>query len=92
MANFFFVDIPPNASTPMRFNQSLDMALMLLGELVMELPSGHKTFFKPGDCLVDRGVTHKSYNPSETEWARIAVVAMPAEKVILPDGKGIGES
>ncbi|KAM0749501.1 cupin domain protein [Meredithblackwellia eburnea MCA 4105] len=77
-----YIDMPPDAHSPMHFTQSLDYAIVLKGVITMELTDGSFTEIKEGDFIAQRGTSHAWYNKSG-EWARVVFIVMPAEKVLI---------
>lgn len=73
----------------MHFTQSLDLAVVIKGEVENDLPDGTKTVVKAGDSFIQRGVIHALSNRHETEWARLMILVVQAQKVTFQDGKGI---
>ena len=45
-----FLWMPPGGKTPMHANRSIDYAIVLEGELELELDSGDKRLLKPGSA------------------------------------------
>jgi hypothetical protein len=96
-AAFYYLDIPPSTPAYVHFTTSLDLGVVIHGEVVVELPPGdkegadeaeYKRTLKAGDSLVQRGNLHGLGNESETEWARLLVVVMQAKELTFEkDGK-----
>ncbi|MCJ1380169.1 hypothetical protein MMC17_003272 [Xylographa soralifera] len=86
------VEWPPGygITEPARLHRtlSLDIGVMIAGEVELILGSGEKRTLKGGDVLVHRGTMHSWRNASETETARMVLVVLPSERVIV-DGKAL---
>ena len=74
---FTINDIPPGRPGLMHRTETLDYAIVLAGELDMELDNGASVKLKTGDIVVQRGTNHSWINRS-TEPARIAFVLIDA--------------
>ena len=55
---------------------SLDIAILLKGEITLLLDNGEKVVLKEGDTLLQRGTRHGWKNESATEWTRIMFVLL----------------
>ncbi|KZV77689.1 hypothetical protein PENSPDRAFT_746805 [Peniophora sp. CONT] len=85
--NHRFTDIAPGLYVPMHRTTSVDLNILIHGELVLILDDGSETHLKnPGDTVVQRGTLHAWRNPSSTDWTRWATVVIDAKPVIV-DGK-----
>jgi quercetin dioxygenase-like cupin family protein len=84
------VDMQPGATSPMHRTVSLDYGVVLEGEVELVLDSGETRLMKRGDVSVQRGTNHAWRNTSQTEWARMLYVLMPAEEIEI-GGKKLGE-
>ncbi|RHZ43197.1 cupin domain-containing protein [Aspergillus thermomutatus] len=84
------VDMRPGATSPMHRTVSLDYGVVLEGEVELILDSGETRLMKRGDVSVQRGTNHAWRNTSQTEWARMLYVLMPAEELEI-GGKRLGE-
>ncbi|KAI3318686.1 hypothetical protein HD806DRAFT_309172 [Xylariaceae sp. AK1471] len=89
--NFCICQYPPRYSAPMHRTQSLDYAVVMSGEIVLELDSGEERTVKAGEFIVQGGVNHAWHNRTD-EVCRLACVMVGAEKVKLADGKGLEET
>lgn len=85
-----YVDIPPNANSPMHRTESLDYGIVIAGEVECELDSGESRTVRPGDVVVQRGTMHKWVNHHPDQWARIVFVLLHATPVEI-GGKRLGE-
>ncbi|BGP57096.1 hypothetical protein JCM8202_000538 [Rhodotorula sphaerocarpa] len=81
-----YVDMPPKHISPMHRTISLDYGFVISGQLELVLPDGSRTLCKQGDVVVQRGTDHQWVNASETEWARMVYVLLPAKPIVI-DGK-----
>jgi quercetin dioxygenase-like cupin family protein len=71
-------DIPPGHPGIMHRTESLDYAIILAGEIDMELDDGQRVSLNAGDVVVQRGTNHSWINRG-TGWARIAFVLLDAQ-------------
>ena len=71
-------DIPPGQPGNMHRTETLDYALILAGEIDMEVDAGEKISLNPGDIVIMRGTNH-SWTNRGTTWGRIAFVLIDAE-------------
>jgi quercetin dioxygenase-like cupin family protein len=70
-ANVWYNDIPPDAEGPMHRTVSLDIIIVLIGEVELTLSNDETRTIKPGDMVIQRSTLHKWRNPSKTQWARV---------------------
>ena len=75
------LDFPPGIETPLHRTVSLDLGIILKGELVLILEDGFETTVRAGEMIVQRGTIHAWRNPSKEHPCRAIAVVMPAEKV-----------
>ena len=80
------VDIPAGVSSPMHRTLSLDYAVVLAGEIVLQLDGGEETVVKTGELMIQRGTKHEWINRSDSP-CRILFIMVGSEKVVLEDGK-----
>jgi quercetin dioxygenase-like cupin family protein len=88
------VDYPPGYTSPMHRTLSLDMGIVIEGEIELVLDSGETRLMKRGDLAVQRGTNHAWRNasaPHEGRWARMFYVLQDAEPIELADGKKLVE-
>lgn len=86
-----YVDMAPNALSPMHRTVSLDYGIVLEGEVELVLDSGETKLMKRGDICVQRATNHAWRNVTpNNEWARMIYVLVGAEKVNV-GGKHLGE-
>lgn len=64
--------------------QSIDYAVILSGEIIMELEEGHEVCLRAGDVLVQRATVHNWYNRG-TEPCVMAFVLISADAEGLPE-------
>lgn len=74
--DFVFSDFPPGGGSPMHATDTLDLLVVVSGEVTFVTETG-ETLLKAGDVLVDRGVMHAWRNDGE-EPCRIVNVLCPA--------------
>ena len=85
------MDIGPGVSSPMHRTVSLDYSIVLEGEVELELDSTETMIMRRGDICVHRATNHAWRNVSQTEWARVVLVYLDAEKPVV-EGRELGES
>lgn len=68
----------PGFATPMHRTLSIDYAMVLSGELELELDSGSVTRLREGDVIVQRGGAHLWRNPSADTPCRIVICMIEA--------------
>ena len=73
----------PGFVSPMHRTHSIDYAMVLSGELEMELDSGARVRLTPGDTVVQRGGAHLWRNPSAETPCRIVVCMIEAHPVTI---------
>jgi quercetin dioxygenase-like cupin family protein len=70
-ANVWYNDIPPGAESPMHQTVTLDIIIVILGEVELTLSNDETRTVKPGDMVIQRATMHKWRNTSKTQWARM---------------------
>jgi len=75
-------ELEPGHRSPMHRTVSLDYALVLDGELVLELDGGDEVRLRTGDVVVQRGTNHIWSNDSDRP-CRIAFVLIDAEPLTI---------
>ena len=78
-------DCLPGASTPMHRTISLDYAVVLAGEITLEMDDGIEVLLRSGDVVVQRGTIHAWHNKSK-DVVRLLFVLIASEGVVI-DGK-----
>ncbi|HEX4182636.1 MAG TPA: cupin domain-containing protein [Caulobacteraceae bacterium] len=73
----------PGFVSPMHRTLSIDYAMVLSGELEMELDSGALVRLRPGDVVVQRGGAHLWRNPSLDRPCRIVICMIEAHPVTV---------
>ncbi|KAF8575562.1 hypothetical protein K439DRAFT_1317477, partial [Ramaria rubella] len=58
----------------MHITKSLDYAVVLDGEIELEVESGERTLLKTGDVIVQRQTLHAWHNTHPTKWAKVFFV------------------
>jgi quercetin dioxygenase-like cupin family protein len=76
---FVFADFAPGAVTPMHATDTLDLLVVVSGEVTLVTETGERVL-RAGDVLVDRGVAHAWRNHGEAT-CRIVNVLCPAHPV-----------
>jgi quercetin dioxygenase-like cupin family protein len=89
--NFCVAQYPPRYSVPMHRTLTLDYAVVMSGEIVLELDNGEEKTVRAGECIVQGGVNHAWHNRTD-EVCRVAFVMVGAEKVKLENGEVLGET
>jgi quercetin dioxygenase-like cupin family protein len=77
--DFVFADFPPGGGSPMHATDTLDLLVVISGEVTLITEAG-ETLLRAGDVLVDRGVLHGWRNDS-AQPCRIVNVLCPAKPV-----------
>jgi quercetin dioxygenase-like cupin family protein len=85
-------DIAPGCPLLLHRTHSLDIGIVMEGEVEMELDDGRTTLLKRGDMFVQRGAMHGWRPPKE--WVRILVFVQPSEPIkingeVLPEDMGL---
>lgn len=80
-----FVDLPPQACSPMHRTQTLDYGIVIFGEIELELDSGEKRTLRSGDTCIQRGTNHLWRNTTD-KWVRIAFILLHSKPIVI-DGK-----
>ncbi|OTB00379.1 hypothetical protein M426DRAFT_26610 [Hypoxylon sp. CI-4A] len=88
---FCISNIAPGQSAPMHRTLSLDYAVVVSGEIVLELDGGEEKTVKAGEFIVQQGVNHAWHNRTD-EVCRIAFVMVGAEKIKLASGRELEET
>ncbi|KAJ5368566.1 uncharacterized protein N7496_008326 [Penicillium cataractarum] len=77
--NSVYIDMTPGAQSKMHRTVSIDLVVVIEGEIELELDSGEKKLLCPGDTVVQRGTMHRWTNPSNTKPARMLAVLVSSE-------------
>ncbi|KUL87487.1 hypothetical protein ZTR_04572 [Talaromyces verruculosus] len=72
---------PPGAASPLHRTLSVDVGVMIAGEVELILDSGESRILKQGDVLLHRGTKHGWKNHSDTETARMVCFVLPSEPI-----------
>ncbi len=78
-------EIGPGYFTPPHRTLSIDYAVVISGELELELDDGAVRRVGGGDVVVQRGTIHAWRNPSKTEWARVVFILIEARPLSVGD-------
>ena len=90
-ANVWYNDIPPDAeSSPMHRTVSLDIVILLMGEVELTLSNDETRTIKPGDMVIQRSTLHKWRNPSKTQWARMVAIVSECQPYVTEKGEALG--
>jgi len=81
---FTINDVAPGAAGSHHRTESLDYAVVISGEVTLELDEGKAIRLAPGDVVIQRGTNHTWINTGST-WARLLFVLMDAQPL------GIGQ-
>ena len=79
----WYIDTPPNSSSPLHRTVSLDIVIQLEGEIELTLSTGEKRILKPGDLTIQRSTLHQWSNPSKTKWTRMVGVMSECQPVVV---------
>lgn len=71
-------ELPPGGPGLMHRTESLDYAVILSGEVDMELDEGQRVSLNAGDVVIQRGTNHSWINRG-SGWARILFVLIDAK-------------
>ena len=83
-AVFRIVDFSPGVAPRRHRTESIDYAVVMSGEISMELDDGESVLLKAGDVLVQRGTIHNWVN-NGTEVCRMAFVILSAKPFNVGD-------
>lgn len=83
---FRVIDYAPGVTPRMHRTESIDYAVVMSGEISMELDDGNEVLLRAGDVLVQRGTIHNWINRSN-ETCRIAFVLIAAAPLAVKDGR-----
>lgn len=90
-ASCLYTDLGPSTTIPMHRTTSVDLNILVSGEVILIMENGEEYHLKnPGDTVVQRGTIHAWRNPLDT-WTRWVTVVIDAEPTIgvnserLPD-------
>ncbi|KAH7010923.1 hypothetical protein B0J12DRAFT_611665 [Macrophomina phaseolina] len=86
-----YVDYHPGGEPVWHRTVTLDIGVVVEGEIELELDSGEKRLLRRGDVAIQRGSNHRWRNPSDTNFARALYIALDAKPVVI-DGQELGES
>jgi len=75
---FGILDLPPNPEGFMHRTETLDYAIVLSGEVEMEVDEGERVSLRAGDVVIQRGTNHAWINRGPG-WARMAFVLIDAQ-------------
>ena len=90
-ANVWYNDIPPNTeSSPMHRTVSLDIVIVLMGDVELTLSNDETRTIKPGDVVIQRSTLHKWRNPSKTQWARMLAIVSECQPYVTEKGEVLG--
>lgn len=82
---FRVVTLQPGAAPRIHRTDSVDFAVVMAGEIYMELDDGKGVTLKQGDVLVQRGTIHNWFNRSDAPCTLAFVLV--AAKPVRPGGK-----
>lgn len=95
-----FCDFAPASLSPMHRTSSLDIGVVIEGEMELVLDGGERQRLYPGDTVVQRGTNHawRNVTPSREnsgeivpQWARMMFVLQAAQPVTLANGERLEE-
>ena len=89
-ANVWYNDIPPDAESPMHRSVSLDIIILLIGEVELTLSNDETRTIKSGDLVIQRSTLHKWRNPSKTQWARMVGIISECQPYVTKKGEALG--
>lgn len=87
------VDFPPGYTSPMHRTLSLDMGIVIEGQIELILDGGETRLMKSGDLAVQRGTNHawRNASPEPGQWSRVFYVLQDAKPIQLGSGKMLEE-
>lgn len=86
------ISFKPGAVSPMHRTRTVDIIVVLEGEILLELDDGEQRHLKQGDTIVQRGTIHKWTNVTPNDgWCRMFGVALDAKRIVTGDGKELPE-
>lgn len=88
---FCVSDFPPHYTAPMHRTLSLDYAVVLSGQIVLQLDGGEEKTLQAGEILVQQGVNHLWCNRGDVP-CRVLFVLTAAKEVVLEDGRVLEET
>ncbi|KAH8885936.1 hypothetical protein GQ53DRAFT_785128 [Thozetella sp. PMI_491] len=89
---FAISDYPGNGYTvPMHRTLSLDYAVVLSGEIVLELDGGEERTVRAGEFIIQQGTNHKWINRLP-EPCRVLFMMVGARQIVLNDGTALEET
>ena len=78
----FMVTLAPAVETPSHRTSTIDLDVVIQGEIECELDDGEARRLKPGQSIIQRGTMHKWRNISpDGGWAKLLVVAQDLKTV-----------
>ncbi|KAK5737249.1 hypothetical protein LTR17_006861 [Elasticomyces elasticus] len=83
-------EFAPGFLSAMHRTVSLDLVVVLEGEIELVLDSGETRLLRLGDQCVQRGTMHAWRNCSGEVWARMICVVLPARELVV-GGERLGE-
>lgn len=89
-ANVWYNDVAPGAESPMHRTVSLDIVILLMGEIELTMSNDETRTLKPGDVVIQRSTLHKWRNPSKTQWARIVAIVSECQPYVTEKGEALG--
>ena len=81
----WYIDTPPDSSSPMHRTVSLDLVIQVEGEIELTLDSGETCIMKPGDLTIQRSTLHAWRNTSTTKWSRMVGIMTECQPVQVGD-------
>ncbi|KAJ5783024.1 hypothetical protein N7457_004798 [Penicillium paradoxum] len=81
--NSVYIDMSAGAQSPMHRTVSIDLVVVIEGEIELELDSGERKVLYQGDTVVQRGTMHRWRNSSDSKPARMLAVLMSSEKSFI---------
>ncbi|KAK4683478.1 hypothetical protein P7C73_g6778, partial [Tremellales sp. Uapishka_1] len=84
------LDIPPTTETPVHFTDTIDILVVIQGQVELHFHDGTKTDLKQGEFLAQLGNVHQFINTTD-QWCRLFGVVVPLKEAVLVDGKPLDE-
>ena len=88
--NWRLLDLPPHSTAPLHRTTSVDLGVVLKGEVVLELDDGVERILKEHDSVVQRGTIHAWHNRTDS-IVRMMFIILPSDAVISHDGQALDD-
>ncbi|PWN88790.1 cupin 2 conserved barrel domain protein [Acaromyces ingoldii] len=86
---FRSVDLSPASESPEHRTDTLDLGVVVHGQVELHVEASEPVLLKTGDTYVQRATMHKWANPSQDQWARIVYLTVQAQTPVIAGGKAL---